>query len=39
VALAETATPSSGAQFSALLAGRADVASTAIDNVIAYFEG
>jgi ABC-type nitrate/sulfonate/bicarbonate transport system substrate-binding protein len=39
VTLAVTATPSSAAQFSALLAGRADIASTAIDNVIAYVEG
>ena len=39
VALAISATPSSSAQFSGLLGGSTDIASTAIDNVIAYAEG
>ena len=39
VAVAVTATPSSSAQFAGLLAGRTDIASTAIDNVVAYAEG
>lgn len=39
VALSVTPTPSSAAQFAALLSGQVDMASTAIDNVIAYVEG
>ncbi len=39
VAVAFTATPSSSAQFSSLLGGQSDIASTAIDNVVAYAEG
>lgn len=39
VALAVTPTPSSAAQFTALMSGQVDMASTAIDNVIAYVEG
>jgi ABC-type nitrate/sulfonate/bicarbonate transport system substrate-binding protein len=39
VALAISATPSSSAQFSGLLGGSTDIASTAVDNVIAYAEG
>lgn len=39
VTLVVTATPSSAAQFSGLLAGQTDIASTAIDNVVAYVEG
>ena len=38
-AIAVTATPSSAAQFAGLLAGRTDIASTAMDNVVAYVEG
>jgi ABC-type nitrate/sulfonate/bicarbonate transport system substrate-binding protein len=39
VAIAVTATPSSAAQFGGLIDGRFDIASTAIDNVVAYVEG
>ncbi len=39
VAVAVSPTPSSAAQFTALMAGQVDLASTAIDNVIAYAEG
>lgn len=39
VSVAVTATPSSSAQFAGLLAGRTDIASTAMDNVVAYVEG
>jgi ABC-type nitrate/sulfonate/bicarbonate transport system substrate-binding protein len=39
VALAITPTPSSAAQFTQLLSDQADIASTAMDNVVAYIEG
>lgn len=39
IAVSVTPTPSSSAQFTALMNGTADIASTAIDNVIAYVEG
>jgi ABC-type nitrate/sulfonate/bicarbonate transport system substrate-binding protein len=39
LALAIQATPSSAAQFAGLVEGRVDIASTAMDNVVAYAEG